>query len=311
MEILNFSTLQAGQSVSDVLVYVQSYKKRTYANGQKSFISGTLSYKGVVLAFNIWDAKLVEIFATNNIEGAIIQVSGDIKTYEGALQLTVTSVHFNHGFTDISQFIKSVNIEDTFKEFVDFVNSGVLSQNALRVLLDIFKKENLFDDFKNSFAGSKMHDAQVGGLMNHTLKMLKITKTIIGNDKRLVPYADILYLGVIFHDIGKVYELDLDKYTTNSFVTHRTLGAEIIIKHKEDIINNLGERFYYHLLAILQGHHGEYGDKPTTVWAYVVHLIDMLDSMVTGMLDRVESNDVSKVANGNISVFMRDSYLVL
>ncbi len=69
-------------------------------------------------------------------------------------------------------------MESVFNSFVQFVNIN-LTQPAATLLFGVFQKENLFDPFKVTWAGGKMHDAQIGGLMNHTMKMLRLARTLI------------------------------------------------------------------------------------------------------------------------------------
>ena len=41
--------------------------------------------------------------------------------------------------------------------------------------------------------------------------------------------------------------------------------------------------FYRELQAIILEHHGEFGERPKTIYAYLVHVIDLLDSRVSGL----------------------------
>lgn len=307
--ILDLNELREGTVVSGQVVYIQSYAKKSFDNGTRAYISGNLGYKGKTVNFVIWDANLVNVFSSNDLNGQIAKITGDVKKYRNNLQVSIQSVDFKHDFHDVLLFMKSVDVEKVFNGFVNFINDN-MSEKTVSFLSALFKAENLFDDFKKEFAGAKKHDAQIGGLMNHTYKMLKIMKTLIENDSRMKEYSDLLYLGVIMHDIGKVKEMNLGVYTENSFVTHRIFGIEIIAKYKEQMIDAFGEHFYYHLVAIVQGHHDQWGDKARTVWAYVVHLVDMVDSMTTGILDRIENNDVSE-KNGGKYVYVVDSFLAL
>lgn len=283
------------------LVLIKDYQKKL--DDSKRPLNGTFEHKGKVLKFKIWDAGIQELFNKNELQGQIALVSAKGGVYNGEHDLTINSIRFDHGFTDLTQFIKSTDVEANFQKFGIFVNTH-LSQNAVAVLNELFKKENLFEPFKTAWAAKKMHDAQVGGLLNHTLKMLNLAKAMVENDHRLQPFSDIIYLGIILHDIGKVDELDeLGAYTKNSFAGHRTIGVEYAARNKELFLHYFDEEFYYHILEILTGHHGkEYGDEPKTVWAYVVHLIDMLDSQTTGMLDRIAVNDIADY-NGNKAVW--------
>jgi len=87
------------------------------------------------------------------------------------------------------------------------------------------------------------------------------------------------------------------------FLTAKTLkedileGFEITTKPVNDIkfIEPLGEEFYYRLQAIIQQHHGEFGEPCHTVEAYIVHLVDMFES-------RVQMLEESLPFSGSLSV---------
>ena len=68
------------------------------------------------------------------------------------------------------------------------------------------------------------------------------------------------------------------------------IGIYMLEKHREEIINLKGEDFYYSLISIISQHHGEYGEAPRTVAAYVIHQLDCLDSTLT-LLDEVSMAD--------------------
>lgn len=302
-QVLNLKTVKVGETVSGDYVYVSEYKEITYAEGTKSFIAGTFVLQGATLAFKIWDSALLKIFKENEISGAIVAVSGLVKEYKGVLELNVQAVDFNPDCKDKSLFLKSVDVEKVFGKFSDFLNTNI-SSAGISCIMAVFQGESLFERFKQEYAGSKMHDAQIGGLMNHEYKMLNIAKAVVDNDDRISDntlFKDLLYTGIVFHDIGKLKEMNNGQYTENSYVTHIVFGIEILSKYKDVFCKVYNENFYYQLLAIIQGHHGEFGDSPKTPLAYIVHLIDMLDSKTTMALDRYESGNVLRGDNGSIS----------
>ena len=65
-----------------------------------------------------------------------------------------------------------MDTELVFNNFIELVNT-MLSQRGVSMLVALFDAEGLYDRFKQEFAGTKMHDAQIGGLTNHTVKMMK------------------------------------------------------------------------------------------------------------------------------------------
>lgn len=311
--ILDLKSLKEGMTLSDCIVYIQGYKKRAYADGKKFYIAGTFVNQSDSIPFKVWDSDMVNALDANDISGKVAKVTGSVTSYQNQLEIKALTFDVNVGDQyPVSLFLKTADVASIFQSFVEIVNTE-LSENGVKLLMGIFKAENLFPRFKEEFAGSKMHDSMIGGLMNHTVKMLRFAKALTLNETRLTAlkdYKDLLFLGVILHDIGKVYEMNLGVYQENSFVTHRTLGVELLVKYKSIIEQLYGLTFYYQLLAILQGHHGEYGDKPTTVMAYIIHLIDMLESTATGMFDKIESNDVTSKAGGRV-LYLRDMSLTV
>lgn len=291
------------------LVFIQSYQKKL--DDSRRPLNGVLFHQGATLNFKIWDKSLQDILNNNDFNGKIAHVTGTGGSYNGVKDITINSLNFSHGFTDITAFLKSVNIEEKFQQFATFINANI-SQNGVALISELFGRENLYEPFKTAWAAKKMHDAQVGGLMNHTTKMLNIAKTLVDNDPRLVPYKDILYVGIILHDIGKVVELDhMGNYTKDSVNGHRTIGVEYVVRNKDLFITHFDQMFYMHILEIITGHHGEqYGDAPKTAWSYISHLIDMLDSQLTGILDQIEVNNVTDY-NGNKAVWNHGNNLVI
>jgi 3'-5' exoribonuclease len=311
--VLDLRTVKDGSILTDSIVYLANYKKLPKKDGKSFYISGTFTNREDSLSFKVWDAPLIDFMSENDMTGQVVKINGSASSYQNNIDVKLTSIEaVDESVCPKSTFLKSADVESLFKEFTDFVNAE-LSPNAVKVLLGIFKNENLFPRFKEEFAGNKMHDAQIGGLLNHTVKMMKIGKVVYENEPRMTSlqyFKDMFFLSIILHDIGKVYEMNFGVYQENSFVTHRILGIEMLVKYKSAIVELFDENFYYEIVSVLQGHHGEFGDAPVSVLAYLVHLIDMLDSQTTGIFDKIESNDVVTRAN-NMTVMVNGKYLVV
>lgn len=312
MQPINLKEVKEGDSLSG-LIYIQSYTKKPLNSISRAPVYGVAYYHGKTMPFKIWDAEYQRIFSSDEYDftGGVIGVSATAGVYNGTLELTLNEIDFSPmGNTDIRLFFKSTDVEGNYAKFADFLQTH-LSEKANNVFWGIVQKEDILGYFKFGWAAMRNHDAQFGGLLNHTLKMLRLAETLIQNDPRLKPWSDLIYLGIVFHDMGKVYEIDMrGSYTQHSFVTHRIFGVEMLSRNRDIIVSNLGVDFYYHLLAIVQQHHGEYGEKPTTVWSFVVHLIDMLEANITILMDKIENCDFVD-RNGNKAVSINNYSLVI
>lgn len=295
MRILELNNLKVNEVIRGYAL-ITSYSVASYGNQGKSRALGTLTTKDKTMDWTSFDNKVVEYFSSLEINN-ILSIEAKVSEYNGKLSLVINKIDFEPTSLTEYDFMKSINVPKVYEELIGDVRAN-LSQNYQRIFALLLKDYK--DAYVKTYGGSRCHDAQVGGLMNHSYKMFKIALTLLSNDDRLAPFKDELLLGTLIHDFGKTVELDINKYTKNSFVTHRTLGIEILALRRGDIISYIGEDAYYRLLAIVQGHHGEqWGDKPTTMITQVVHYIDLLESQTTGFLDIIDNEAYQVQENGN------------
>lgn len=294
MRIVELNNLK----VNDVIrgyALITSYSTASYGQG-KTRAFGSLTTKDKTMDWTSFDNRVVEYFSSLEINN-ILSIEAKVSEYNGKLSLVINKIDVEPTSLTEYDFMKSINVPKVYEELIGDVRAN-LSQNYQRIFALLLKDYK--DAYVKTYGGSRCHDAQVGGLMNHSYKMFKIALTLLSNDDRLAPFKDELLLGTLIHDFGKTVELDINKYTKNSFVTHRTLGIEILALRRGDIIPYIGEDAYYRLLAIVQGHHGEqWGDKPTTMITQVVHYIDLLESQTTGFLDIIDNEAYQVQENGN------------
>jgi 7,8-dihydroneopterin 2',3'-cyclic phosphate phosphodiesterase len=127
-------------------------------------------------------------------------------------------------------------------------------------------------------AGVYQHHSYIGGLVEHTLCVVKLTTLLCdiveevygGNINK-----DYVIAGALLHDIMKVY--CYEQRPDNRFRTSK-LGGQI--DHLTLLVAELYKReFPLELLHIIASHHGESGQtKPRTVEALIVSIADMADS---------------------------------
>jgi len=148
--------------------------------------------------------------------------------------------------------------------------------------------QTLFERHEESFratAAAKLaHHAFFGGLMHHTVLMLREAKALM-NVRDFPPMNESLVLaGILLHDLGKVAEMEI--YPRSEY----TLEGQLIA-HQQIALCWLDEAakasgfegdLLIHLKHIILSHHGqpEFGAAvmPQTKEAMFVHLIDLLDS---------------------------------
>ncbi len=298
MEIINLKELKQGVLVNGFILIRDVTEKPNKNGGSRVVASASYLGKDVdVVTFN--DEQKTELMKPRNENENIIYVEAKVDSYNQNMQLVINKIINKKELPELSSFIKSLDVVKLKHRFKKFLDEN-MSNDVRNVISEIFQKEELFKRFFEEFAGMKKHDSQIGGLVNHELKMLNILTTLIDNDERLDKYKQQLYFGIVFHDIGKIYEMNRGEYTKLSgYANHIYFGLEILITYKTFIVEELGEDFFYDVVAIVQGHHGKWGERPKTVLAQIVHSIDSLESQVTGLMDCIENSNYNKNDNGN------------
>ena len=193
-------------------------------------------------------------------------------------------------------------LEDDLNDTLNKCGLTEKGRQLLKIIFGIGTENNIFPRFSKEQAAMNHHDNCESGLLAHTLKCLRIYSGIrpiyrTFNDERT---NDALIIGLMVHDVGKIWEMHHGNYTPNSFVTHRLLGAEHLTSLKEQIVDLYDNEFYYHLLAIVDQHHDEYGEPAKTVYAYIAHMIDDMEAKLTVMNEVIMKNHDS----GNPSDYM-------
>ena len=306
MDILQKEKILAlcdGHMVSG-LVLIGNYSEQPTKNNS-TYLGGQLNALGS-LQFKVWQGDCFNTMNTTDFSGKVCNIKGSVNEYNGTKSLILKDIVeipqsqlTSWGISEVDFFEPKYDVEKMYNIFYSTIEKNV-SENALKVF-DIFMSE-LKDKLTKEFAAISHHDNCFGGLIAHKTKVLKaslLAKNYPNIIKRATP--DLLFLGCALHDIGKVVEYNNGVISNvGKRVSHLTLGCLMVNDHKDEIINLMGEDFFYSLLSVISQHHGEYGDAPRTVAAYVIHQFDCLDSTLTSLdevLGEVEDSQQIKFDN--------------
>lgn len=283
----DISVMKDGEGVSGLVVF-QNIEERLTRNGTSSYLMGNLQCQGAV-PFKVWsNSSCFKELSTNpeKYRNVVCEIRGKVNIYDGSTSIIVDSCRLSSGsnLPDVSDFFESKYDANRFWDSL----YGMLVKNCSKEAISVF--DLVMKDYKESFlkefAAVSHHDNCKGGLLGHTTKVTKIA-SILNLYPELVNRCggkDVLYVGCALHDIGKIVEYCNGAVSSIGLkVSHMIVGAMMLQDYKEQIITLKGEDFFYSLVSIVSGHAGEYGDRPRTVAAYVVHLLDSLESNLTSL----------------------------
>lgn len=231
---------------------------------------------------NVWGTKLVDF---EYKKGDFVLARLNKTTYNGATDWKLEKNGLSRGQGNIQDYIRvaPMDVEAGFQYMLETVR--VFKDYGLRQLV-----ENMLLKHRDKLlywsAAKKVHHNLHGGLMYHTARMLKAAKHLAPIYNGVNP--DILYAGVILHDIGKLQELETDQFGTAEYTVngqlfgHSLIAIQMIMKEKGKCGIPVSDEVMKQLIHCIASHHGklEYGAivKPATQEAFLLHELDMIDS---------------------------------
>lgn len=236
----------------------------------------------------LWDVSHEDV--STFVEGKVVKIAGDINEFRGKAQMRIKSIRPAQ-ITDgvkVSDFLEKAPVDqDKLQEKVMEAVFEMENPNIQRIVRAFIKKYQ--DDLFVYPAASKNHHAFVSGLAYHVVSMLQIAKSLC----EIYPSInkDLLYAGIILHDIGKIHELT--GVVSTSYTIEGTLLGHIslMVAEIKEVAGELqidGEEVML-LQHMVLSHHGkpEWGSAkaPLLKEAELLHLIDVIDAKMN-MLDR-------------------------
>lgn len=294
------SELADKQSIESVFL-VREKHFGTGKNG-KNFLSLQLGDRSGAIDSRVWEnAEAAQLIVQT---GDVVRVKGAIQTFQGRLQLIVHKVDK----LDASQIEGDLLIAasrrspDTMlselDQLVDQLEAGPVRDLLQATLMEPEVRKRL----RTHPAAKTIHHAYRSGLLEHILSISKLMNLIHGHYTSEGVQLDrsLLVFGAIFHDIGKLWELEGEgpyAYTDRGrLLGHMSIAVELIEKKSVDIAE-LNDRLKDKLKHIVLSHHGrlEYGSpkEPMFLEALIVAMVDDFDSKVNAISQFVENEKAS------------------
>jgi 3'-5' exoribonuclease len=264
-------------------VFLVKFKATPVKKNGEPYINLALVDRTGELEAKVWDnaRELDKRFQKNDF----IAVEGVANLYQGRLQLRLDDVKkVEESLVDISDFlpVTPYDIESMWAEACGLLRT-IKNDDLKRLISSFIDDEQTARAFKRAPAAKEIHHSYVGGLLEHSLMMMRMADRICP----LYPIADrdLVLAGCFLHDIGKTKELFYEKafdYTDEGrLVGHIVFGVEII-DGMAAAVGGISEQLLMHLKHIILSHHGEleFGSpkRPKTVEALVVSQLDDLDA---------------------------------
>lgn len=288
--------LKDGDRIFDI--YLCKYKQSAITKNGKSYENVILQDKTGTIDAKIWDPNSSGIEEFDILD--YVEVFGEVTSFQGALQVNVKRVRLaREGEYEAKNYVpvSSKDINEMYEELLKLLKE--VKNPHLTALINSFfvEDQDFIKAFQYSSAAKSVHHGFVGGLLEHTLSVLKLcdyyTKAYPLLNK------DLLFTAAVFHDIGKTKELSvfpMNDYTDDGqLIGHIIMGVEMV---GERIIGikDFPEKLATELKHCILAHHGEleYGSpkKPALMEALALNFADNTDAKMQTMTELLTGAEV-------------------
>lgn len=262
---------------------------RSNKNGNLYLQAELRDRSGSIVA-RLWNAteSLFRTFDT----GDFVFIKGKVQLFQGSLQVILSHIDRIDGRkVELADFLP--HTEHDINKLLERLRTALLkvSNPHLRALAECYLIDTDFmRDLCRAPAGVRVHHAYIGGLLEHLVTMMDLADRILP----LYPDVDrdLVVLGVLLHDSGKIVELTFDRafgYSDEGqLLGHINIGIDMLNEKIAQVPDLTGEPFPRELLLRLKhlilSHHGtlEHGSPkvPMTAEAVALHAIDNLDTRI-------------------------------
>jgi len=219
--------------------------------------------------------------------GDVIAVEGRVTVFRDTLQIVCSSVmkplpgeYAPEDFLPASKRSREAmlaELEGLIREIED---------QDCRLLLEAVFVPDFIKAFSEAPAARSMHQAYIGGLLEHTLNVAHLCRSVAALYQEVD--RDLLITGALLHDIGKVQEYEvragIEITDIGRLIGHVVMGHDIVAEAVAGI-DGFPEEKALRLRHMLLSHHGEleWGSpkQPQTLEACILHNCDNLDSEVS------------------------------
>lgn len=280
-------TLREGERVNEI--YLCKNKQSALTKAGKPYEALILQDKTGTLDAKIWEPGSVGIDDFDRFD--YINVVGDVTSFQGALQLNVKRVRkATEGEYEPKEYlpVSEYNVDEMYEQLLGYIKQ--MKNPYLKKLAGSFFIEDA--DFAKRFkfhsAAKSVHHGFVGGLLEHTLSVTKLSAYFADNYKIL--NKDLLVCAAMFHDIGKLEELSTfpeNDYTDEGqLLGHIMIGA-MEIAERIKTIDGFPVKLAHEMEHCILAHHGEleYGSpkKPALPEAVALSYADNIDAKMETM----------------------------
>ena len=232
--------------------------------------------------------------ATTVESGQTYEITGRAEEFRGRVNIKLTSMELAEPQWDPVDLLPQGDQDaSVLGAIVSAAVESIDDRNVRAVVQSVLEAPVVVERISKWPAAKARHHAWVGGLLEHTVEMLRLAERVCETFPGL--NHDLLVAGVILHDLGKVLELeisaDFDYTSAGNLEGHMVHGVRLL---DEAISQNECEAEVAMLLRhLVLSHQGTLAFsavvEPMIPEAIALHFIDQLSSQIRPAIEDLKA----------------------
>lgn len=234
---------------------------------------------------------------------AFVRVRGTTQSYNDSVQMILEAVEpIDPSPAELGRLVPTSkrDLDEMFADVAAILRST--QHPGIRALVEAYLgDEKLMLRFRRAPAAVSVHHAYIGGLLEHTLQLMRLADVMLPLYPEL--NRDLVITGLFLHDLGKTVELEWERgfnYTFRGNLVGHVVDGALLLRAKFASIRAAGgeslpsaaQTVIEHIVV---SHHGqpEFGAAklPSTPEAIFVAMLDNLDARTTMALAHARRDD--------------------
>lgn len=279
---IDIKNMKAGEAIQGIYL-LKTLDVKQGANG-KTYLDLTIGDRTGEINCKVWDYTegMENMVQTNNL----IKIRGTVNEWQGRNQMKIDKIRAasEEDGADLNDFVASApeRPEEMLLEISEYI--AKIKDYDIRSIVS-YIVEDCEEKLLFYPAAKKNHHAIRGGLLYHILTMLR------SGEKLMEVYSwlnsDLLYAGIILHDLAKTVEMEsselgiVSDYTIEgNMLGHIITGIKMIENTARDLGSDSEKAMLLQHMVLSHHYEPEYGSpvRPKLPEAEMLHYLDIIDA---------------------------------
>lgn len=314
MEAKKISEIKKGDRIESFFVIKSVDSKVTNNSNTNKYLDFNLGDATGDINAKLWESneELESKFKPN----ILVKIKGTVNEWRGKLQLKIEMIRLTEETDEVNicdyVAVAPYSPEKMYDDILNYL-SKIKNTDIQNIVTNIL--ENNEEKLMHYPAAKSNHHAIRSGLLYHTTTMLKAGEKL--SEIYTFLNTDLLYAGIILHDIGKIYEMNaselgiVSEYTVEGqLIGHIVQGIKMIETASIQVKADKEVTMLLQHMVLAHHYEAEYGSpkKPMIPEAEMLHHLDIMDARMYDMNKALTDTEQGKFSEriwslDNLSIY--------